>query len=141
MLQRNCRGASETCGKDRTFEDGPYHEAGGIVVQGEQGQAAVLSVKSGKKGYRVGAFGEPARFAVQQLGGDKVDILSIAPTTGNVMMKSKVLRTTSVEAESRLRVNSVPQWSIVMREDYITDPTTQTVKGAEGMEKRACYRR
>ena len=90
MLQRNCRGASETCSKDRApLKTGPTMKRGGIVVQGEQGQAAVLSVKSGKKGYRVGAFGEPARFAVQQLGGDKVDILSIAPTTGNVMMKSK----------------------------------------------------
>lgn len=118
--------------KTAPIKTGPTMKRGGIVVQGEQGQAAVLSVKSGKKGYRVGAFGEPARFAVQQIGGDKVDVLSIAPTTGNVMMKSKVLRTTSIEAESRLRVNSVPQWSIVMREDYLTDPTTQTVKGAEG---------
>ena len=110
---------------------GPTMKRGGIVVQGEEGQAAVLTVKSGKKGYRVGAFGQPARFAVQQTGGDKVDILSISPK-GDVMMKSKLLRTTSIEAESRLRVNKEPQWSIVMQENYVTDPTTQTVKGAEG---------
>ena len=110
---------------------GPTMKRGGIVVQGEEGQAAVLSVKSGKTGYRVGAFGTPARFAIQQTGGDKTDILTIKPN-GDVTMKSKLLRTTSIEAESRLLVNKVPQWSIVKQENYVTDPTTQTVKGAEG---------
>ena len=112
-------------------KSGPTMKRGGIVVQGEEGQAAVLSVKSGKTGYRVGAFGTPARFAIQQTGGDKTDILTIKPN-GDVTMKSKLLRTTSIEAESRLLVNKVPQWSIVKQENYVTDPTTQTVKGAEG---------
>ena len=104
---------------------------GGIVVQGEKAQSAVLKMLSGKSGYRVGAMGSPARFALQKADGKREDLITIT-ANGDVTMKSKGLRTLSVVADSHLQVNGKNQWSIVTREDYTSDPATQTVPGASG---------
>jgi len=109
---------------------GASMKRGGIVVQGEAGQSAMLKVLTGKIGYKMGITGTPSRFAIQKSDGKNADLVTVTGN-GDVTLNSKKLEAISVEADEQLKVNNVAQWQIVKKEDYATDPVTQNVPGAE----------
>jgi hypothetical protein len=110
---------------------GASMKRGGIVVQGEAGQSAMLKVLTGKIGYKMGITGTPSRFAIQKSDGKNADLVTVT-ADGDVTLSSKNLEAVTVEADEQVQVNNVAQWQIVKKEDYATDPTTQNVPGAEG---------
>lgn len=90
---------------------------GRLVLHAEQGQSAMLDLASGESEFQIGNKGGTFLIAASLASEKNRPSLVIDPK-GDVAFNVPNLHANSLTAESHLAVNGVPQWRVVVYDDY-----------------------